>query len=683
MDPCGADTLSELDRPTAEKLRDLKEAVEKIGKKSVQHVFALGAAFEEAASILRGRYDVWLEHEIRIDPRTVRGYRRAHRVLGPHREMLAEAKVAPTVVVRLASATGAVRTRALELIASGRSVRLADLKSLATGKAAARPARRDWIEEEAVSGSRRLADAVVSLKDRIATCLASSDAEGLAAAATDAATLAEAASMLLSVDGGDPDARGPRFAAALATFAATEPGALETAARAVVAAANGESETPVATPLPAVARRANLGCHVPPSVFRHGLTVLELCAGAGGQALGLAGAGFDHVAMVEIEPIACKTLREAFRGATIVEADLRNFDPSPYGRIDLLAGGVPCTPFTKDGERKGKDDDRDLFPVALDLVEAIRPRAVMLENVDSILDITHDDYRLFILERLGAAGYRCEWRKVKATDFGVPQARVRAILVGFREPEAMARFSWPTSFAGYGDTPRTAGAALAGQLEAHDWVPPESLLETLDKPSPTVVGGSKKKKGTGLGRKNAKGKWLALGVDDRTIGGGPPDEDHAGPFRLTLPMIAALQGFPGNWPFQGNNEDRFRQIGNAFPPAVALHLGCAVASALEGVPYDAGRQVWFETLRWTLLGGRSRRTRAETAGALPAPTGPGMPRESRPIPLAVLNAASSIGEPEEPTPWEAHFLQPTMQREPGQTFKLLPTDLRRSSVPDP
>src|SRR5690606_12875372 len=98
-------------------------------------------------------------------------------------------------------------------------------------------------------------------------------------------------------------------------------------------------------------------------------TSLELCAGAGGQALGLEMAGFDHSALVEIEPPACATLRLNRPEWNVIEGDLRQFDGRPYHGVDLVAGGVPCLPFSKAGKQLGANDERDLFPEAIRMVD--------------------------------------------------------------------------------------------------------------------------------------------------------------------------------------------------------------------------------------------------------------------------------------------------------------------------
>ena len=98
--------------------------------------------------------------------------------------------------------------------------------------------------------------------------------------------------------------------------------------------------------------------------MRGQLSCLEICAGAGGQSLGLEQAGFAHDLAVEIEPEACQTLRTNRPSWNVYEGDVREIDGTQYRGIDLLAGGVPCPPFSIAGKQLGKDDERDLFPFA-------------------------------------------------------------------------------------------------------------------------------------------------------------------------------------------------------------------------------------------------------------------------------------------------------------------------------
>ena len=108
------------------------------------------------------------------------------------------------------------------------------------------------------------------------------------------------------------------------------------------------------------------------------LSALELCAGGGGQALGLEMAGFACAAAAEIEPQACQTLLNNRPGWNVIQGDIRNLHGRDFRGIDLLAGGVPCPPFSIAGKQLGADDERDMFPTALRLIAEAKPAAVLL-----------------------------------------------------------------------------------------------------------------------------------------------------------------------------------------------------------------------------------------------------------------------------------------------------------------
>lgn len=309
------------------------------------------------------------------------------------------------------------------------------------------------------------------------------------------------------------------------------------------------------------------------------LTCVEICAGAGGQALGLEQAGFAHEAAVELDPDACETLRRN-RGAAwkIVEGDVRNVDGRPFAGVDLLAGGVPCPPFSIAGQGAGAGDDRDLFPEALRLIGQARPRAALLENVQGLAARRFDGYRGQVADALRALGYRTWWDLVQASEHGVPQLRPRFVLVAVRRPWS-ARFRWP---AGSGQAPPTVGEALGGLMAAGGWPGAAEWAARARDIAPTIVGGSKKHGGPDLGPTRAREAWKALGVDglgvaDSAPGPGFPRDGRP---KLTVGMVARLQGFPDEWEIAGRKTAAYRQVGNAFPPPVARALGAAIHDAL-------------------------------------------------------------------------------------------------------
>jgi DNA (cytosine-5)-methyltransferase 1 len=306
------------------------------------------------------------------------------------------------------------------------------------------------------------------------------------------------------------------------------------------------------------------------------LSSLEICSGAGGQALGLELAGFGHEALVEIESAACQTLRLNRPSWQVLEADLRFFDGRPFKGIDLLAGGVPCPPFSKAGKQLGAEDERDLFPEAIRLVDECRPQAVMLENVRGLLDAVFDDYRNKVEQQLRKLGYVPGWRLVNASDFGVSQLRPRVVFVGIRKDSA-DKFEWPRPQER--ELP-TVGDLLHDLMGANGWRGVNRWRERADSIAPTLVGGSKKHGGPDLGPTRAKRAWASLGVDAHGLADEAPARNFAGAPRLTTRMTARIQGFPDDWAFAGRKTAAYRQIGNAFPPPVAEAVAKQIRVAL-------------------------------------------------------------------------------------------------------
>lgn len=304
---------------------------------------------------------------------------------------------------------------------------------------------------------------------------------------------------------------------------------------------------------------------------------LEICAGAGGQALGLELAGFDHQALVEIDTACCNTLRLNRPNWKVIEDDLNSLDGTPYKGIDLLSGGVPCPPFSKAGKQLGSQDERDLFPIALRLVDEIRPKAVMLENVRGFLDAIFEDYRKKLKHKLKSFGYVTDWRILNASDYGVPQLRPRVIILALRSDVA-DRFEWPMP---HEQNPPTVGETLFDLMAARGWRKVKNWMKHADDIAPTVVGGSKKHGGPDLGPTRSKQAWASLGVDGHGIADLPPEKNFIGMPRLTVAMVARLQGFPDEWEFAGRKTPAYRQVGNAFPAPVAEAVGLRIIHALN------------------------------------------------------------------------------------------------------
>jgi DNA (cytosine-5)-methyltransferase 1 len=304
---------------------------------------------------------------------------------------------------------------------------------------------------------------------------------------------------------------------------------------------------------------------------------IELCAGAGGQALGLERAGFKHIELLEIDHNACNTLRFNRPQWQVVERDIRDYFPKPTMKIDLLAGGVPCPPFSVAGKQLGSKDERDLFPEALRLVSKLQPRAVMLENVRGLLDTIFDEYRAEIIRQLENLGYTADWRLLNASDYGVSQLRPRVVFVAVKK-ELASFYFWPNVSE---TTPPTVGELLYDLIAKNGWKNARQWKKIACDIAPTIVGGSKKHGGPDLGPTRAKKAWVSLGVDGMGIANSAPEKDFEGFPRLTMEMVARIQGFPPDWVFTGNKTSRYRQIGNAFPPPVAEAVGVQIKKAFE------------------------------------------------------------------------------------------------------
>ena len=307
------------------------------------------------------------------------------------------------------------------------------------------------------------------------------------------------------------------------------------------------------------------------------LSCVEICAGAGGQALGLDMAGFSHSVLVEYESEYCDVLKQNKPEWNVVCEDVHNFDGKPYKGVDLLAGGVPCPPFSKASKQLGKDDDRDLFPEAIRLISEIMPRAVMLENVRGFLDPKFTEYREHILKSVEELGYRVQIKLLNACDYGVPQLRPRVIIIGIRKDEK-GIFQYPDE---HPDDAPTVADVLGEYMGAAGWKQIDEWVHGANKIAPTIVGGSKKHGGPDLGPVRARKAWAELGVDGSGVANEPPTADFEGMPKLTKEMIALIQGFPKEWNFGKKKTAACRMIGNAFPPPVAKAVGIEIRRCLE------------------------------------------------------------------------------------------------------
>ncbi len=257
-----------------------------------------------------------------------------------------------------------------------------------------------------------------------------------------------------------------------------------------------------------------------------------------------------------------------------------------------IADGVivhNCTPHSRGGRQLGAGDERHLWDEALRIISEAAPRAVMLETANAILTPKFSVERAGTLHRLHQLGYQAWWEVADASRFGVPQRRQRALLIAFREPGAVASFTWPKPS---GAAP-TVGDTLYPLIAARNWPGAGAWRDGAQGLAPVLVGGSKKHGGADLSGSQGKAAWRKLGVNGMGIADEAPGADGkyarsaskifdaADGVMLTTAMAQLIQGFPGSWEITGRKTAAYRQVGNALPPPVAAAFGHAVRIALQ------------------------------------------------------------------------------------------------------
>jgi len=309
------------------------------------------------------------------------------------------------------------------------------------------------------------------------------------------------------------------------------------------------------------------------------LTSIEFCAGAGGQALGLEAAGFDHKLLVDNDLHCTTTLKLNRPGWNIRLEDMQQSDARDFRGIDLFAAGLPCPPFSVAGKQLGEKDERNLFNDALRLIEQTNPKMVLIENVRGFLDPVFAGYRDFLKAQFKRLGYEMEIKLLNASDYGVSQLRPRVAIVAGKPPY-WEEFTFPVHDEDRKQA-KTVGELLYDLMSAGGWEAAKEWADNANSIAPTIVGGSKKHGGPDLGPTRARQAWLKLGVNGKTIGDTPPEAGFEGMPRLTTRMVARVQGFPDEWRFYGKKTHAYRQVGNAFPPPVAQAIGRRLQMAIR------------------------------------------------------------------------------------------------------
>jgi DNA (cytosine-5)-methyltransferase 1 len=332
-------------------------------------------------------------------------------------------------------------------------------------------------------------------------------------------------------------------------------------------------------------------------------TSIELFAGAGGLGLGLEKAGFNAVALNELDKDACQTLRINRPEWNVLQGDIKSIDFTDFADIDLIAGGFPCQSFSYAGEKLGFEDIRGtLFFEFARTIKEVMPKVFIGENVRGLLN--HDDGKTLsvIKSVIADLGYTLIDPKVlKAVFYRVPQKRERLFLVAIRNDLVkFADFRWPSPYhrilvlkdalkAGelYDvDVPESSGQSYPQRKkEILSYVPqggywrdlPDDLQREFMQASYFLGGGK-----TGMARR------LAWDEPSLTLTCAPAQKQtercHPEATRpLTVREYARIQTFPDDWQFAGSTTSQYKQIGNAVPVNLAYAIGRSIVGLLNSI----------------------------------------------------------------------------------------------------
>lgn len=324
-----------------------------------------------------------------------------------------------------------------------------------------------------------------------------------------------------------------------------------------------------------------------PQLSENGLTTLSLFSGGGGLDLGFDRAGFDHQGSWELLPFAGDTLRAArshwnvYSGPT--HGDVRSQDWRRFrGNVALVHGGPPCQPFSSAGKQRGAADPRDMWPEFVRAVLEVQPEVFLAENVAALASSTFKDYvEQTILQPLSKQ-YTIKRVILQAYEFGVPQMRRRVLFFGFKNASLASRWNAPLpKFRKPGSEdnglPETTGVRHALGLADIGY----------DDISPTIRSGLSGPRHTTsiLSSVSAQRRFEALEVWPNGVAASREAARafiaKNGHFRLSVPDVALLQGFPEQWPFQGAVYMQLGQIGNSVAPPVGYSVAESIADAFS------------------------------------------------------------------------------------------------------
>ncbi len=328
------------------------------------------------------------------------------------------------------------------------------------------------------------------------------------------------------------------------------------------------------------------------------IKTIDSLSGPGGLLIGLCRAGFDVAACVEYKRDAVETYDRHHPNATHYNCDIRTIDFTKFRqRVDFVAGGPPCQPFSIGGLRKTSDDSRDMVPEFLRCLHEVQPIAFLMENVPGLLQKRARPYFDSALSRMSDMGYRLNWAVLNSADYGIPQKRRRLFILGSKTTQL--RFPAPTHGVGTDKPHLSAPKVLGDEPIGEAPKSPVKYAKYPDlRPSPyaghiyngggrpldpegpchTILASSGGYKTHWLDTEHIAPKYHA----HLKAGGKPWDGCVPGARRLSVEECAIIQTFPRNIEFAGSRSSQYRQVGDAVPPDLAYILGRSIYFQLNG-----------------------------------------------------------------------------------------------------
>ncbi len=321
---------------------------------------------------------------------------------------------------------------------------------------------------------------------------------------------------------------------------------------------------------------------------------IDLFCGAGGLSLGLEAAGFESALGVDTNPDACATYQQAFPKSKVEQLPIDEINFRQWRGVDLVAGGPPCQPFSNGGLRLAAKDSRDMLPEFVRAVNESKPKAFILENVAGLLALRNHDYLNAILEQFDDAYEILPPRIVNAADYGVPQKRLRLVIIGVRG--GRVDFPAPTHPIGMQvtsrsvlqanmplDAPNPSKVVFAKVPDLRPSPYAGHLFNgggrpiNLNGPAPTILASAGGNKTHFVDEQN-----LVPSYHKHLYEGGRPRRGVLdGGRRLTIKESALLQSFPKGMSFEGSRSSQYTQIGNAVPPRLAEVIAASIARILN------------------------------------------------------------------------------------------------------